>query len=159
MTGAHRSTTQSGVTSARKSAAWLATGLGIVLITVAVLAVVALAIYFALTRRDDAFYAAAALQSVAWLLWLGDLISHLRKPSRSPEWFVAVIRKAWLPAIIAMGLLVDVGQVLGWNDSLLYALAGISGLVVLAYLAYSFGGERRLQAVLRARAAGREGPA
>jgi hypothetical protein len=159
VSGAHRGTTQSGVTYVRKSAGWLATGLGIVLIPLALLAVVALAIYFALTRKDDAFYAAAAMQSVALFLWLGDLISQLRKPSRSPEWLVAVIRKAWLPTVVAIGLLIDVGQTLGWHGSALYALAGISGLVVLGYLAFSFGGERRLLALLQARAAGRGGPA
>jgi peptidoglycan/LPS O-acetylase OafA/YrhL len=154
VTGAHRSTTHSRVT-----AAGVATTLGTVLITVAVLAVMVPALYFGLTRQADAQSSVVAIQSAALLLWLGVLISLLRKRSLSPEWLVAVIGKAGLCALMAVGLIIDVGRLLGWNSSLVYALLGISGLVAPGCLAYSFGGERRLLALLQARAAGRQGPA
>jgi len=154
VTGAHRSTARSPFT-----AAGVTTTLGAVLIPVALLAVAVLAVIYGLTRQADSLPAIVALQSIAFLVSLGNLISLLLEPSRSPEWLVAAIGKAGLPAVMATVLLSDVGRLLGWSGSLVDALFGISGLVVVSYLAYNFGGERRLLAVLQARAAGREGPA
>jgi hypothetical protein len=133
--------------------------LGGALIPVALLTVIVLALYFGLTRQADDQPADVALIGVWWLLSLKDLISLLRKPSRSLEWRVAVIAKAGWPAVATFLLLEVVGRLLGWNGSLIDALIWIGTLVLVGYVACSFIGERRLLAALRARAASREGPA
>jgi hypothetical protein len=121
MGGAHRSTTQSGMVSARKSAVWLSALAAVATVILALLALLAFVIYLAITYQAShptpAWVApvAIAVLSALWIFVLGDLgRSLLHKQARSPARRRRMIRGVLLPLGTTLMLFGYLGQHYGW---------------------------------------------
>lgn len=165
MSGAHRSTTQSPINSARKSAAWLITLLALCAVLLAFLALLAFAAYFAITYVPAhsspgwVLSLAIALQSAGWLLVLGDLAwSLMRKQPRSLAQRTRLTRKLLPPLAGTIALLAALGQQYGlMYGTLESALTWTSCVLLLLVAAYTAMRGNLLPA-LRARLAARRSP-
>jgi hypothetical protein len=157
MTGAHRSTTQDRVAGGLKSASWLMTVIGVIMVPLALLA---LAIYLPIALHAGLQPYTIAVQSLTCALALGKLAwILLRKRGRSPEDLVRLIAQAGVWLCLVTTLLADISQEQGWlHGAYRYAVDAISGLFLLGIPLYCFGGKRRLTAILTARDADRQWP-
>jgi hypothetical protein len=80
-----------------------------------------------------------------------------RERPRSPAQIVRVISEGCLLLCVTAGLLIDVGDQLGWTHGpSRYAMTGASAVLLLAIAAYWLIGQRRLRTVLEGRAADRQ---
>lgn len=167
MSGAHRSTTQSPIASARKSAVWLMALLAAVTVLLALLALLAFVAYFAITYEPAhtapawLFPFAIALQIAVWMCVLGDIAwSVLRKQPPSPAQRTRLMRSVLLPLGGTIMLFGVIGQHYGWwtHGAAESALVWTGCLLLLGVNASRLMSEHHLLPALKARAATRRGP-
>ncbi len=167
MSGAHRSTTQSSIASARKSAVWLAVLLAVATVILALLALLAFVVYFAITYEPPPsppawiLPVAIAVLSALWVFVLGDLVgSLLRKRARSPVERTRLIRSVGLPLGSTLMWFAYFGQHYGWwtNGAVDSALTWTGCTLCLGVAVFWLMDEHHVLPALRARVATRRGP-
>jgi hypothetical protein len=128
----------------------------LIIVPVAVLGLLAFAIYLAFADSADLEPVALGLQSALWISICGHLAWILaRGQARSPEKLPGVIGEGCLLLCITLALIGDIAQQFGWwtHGFVHYFAIGISSVLLLGIAAYWTVGERRLKVVLKARAA------
>jgi len=165
MSGAHRSTTQSPIASARKSAVWLLTLLAAVTALLAFLALIAFVAYLAFTYEPASpawlLPVAIALLGAVWLWVLGDLAwSLLRKQPRSPAQRARLMYSALLPLGSTIMLFGYLGQHYGWwtHGTVESALTWTGCLLYVGVTASRLMHEHHVLPALRRHFATRRGP-
>jgi len=128
------------------------------IVPLALLALTAVGIYLAIADPAAAQYLVIGLQCAAWILVSGNLTwSLLRRPPRSLAHRVRLFRGLLIPAGATILLVSIIGQQRGWlhsgTESALTWTACAFSVAVPAWIV----GERRLMAVLAARAVAKQG--
>jgi hypothetical protein len=146
MTGVHRRPAERAVVLVAKA-----------ILALAVLALTAVGIYLAIADPVAGLYLVVGLQAAAWILVLGSIVSGLRKPPRSRAQRVRLLGKVLLPMSGTLVLLTAIGQQHGWlHDGVESGLTWTACAFSVAFLVWSLG-ERRLVALLAARASAQPG--
>jgi hypothetical protein len=124
------------------------------------LGLLAFGIYLAVADHTDWLRFIIALESALWIWIFGRLAWVLfRKRPRSAVKLVRVINDVLLLLGVTIVLLGYIGQQQGWNHGpFRYALIGVGAVLFLGIGAYWTIGERRVMAVLKARAADKQTP-
>jgi hypothetical protein len=158
MSGAHRRTGGNSVTSALKSARWLAALLVAAIMTVALLALLAAFIYIPITHPAAVPLMMLAALSIYWVGAARDLALIFRRASArsSRDLLDRIASAGWLLGA-TVTLLGVISQQEGWlHGEVGELMAWINCALLLTFAAYYLGGKRRLATALADRAATRQ---
>jgi hypothetical protein len=146
MTGVHRRPAESAVVLVAKA-----------ILALAVLAVIAVGIYLAIADPVAALYLVVGLQTAAWIVVVGGIVSSLRKAPRSRAQRMRLFANVLLPMSGTLVLLAAIGQQHGWlHDGVELALTWTACAFSVAFVVWSVVG-RRLMALPAARASAQPG--
>jgi uncharacterized integral membrane protein len=161
VSGVHRSTTESRVTSARKSAAWLIQLAAVTTVLLTLPALVAFVSYLVIAQPAWAwlFPLAIALLSAVWIGIIGGTAWWLlRKRLRPPADRALLIRGVLGLLGCTIMAFSAIGQHYGWTHGGAESALTWCGCLSMGAFACWLIGERRFLAALRARAVGRQEP-
>ena len=159
MSGAHHRPEANPLVSRRKGAGWLARLLLAVLLPLALLALLGLVIYVAVTvpAADGAIF--IAVFGLFWIYAAVDVTRTLRQVAApSPRRRLDRAEAVGFMLLTTLMLLRAISQQQGWTRGEVSSVtAWLVGAVVLLFAVYRLGGKRRLIAAMEKRAATRQG--
>jgi hypothetical protein len=155
MTGEHRRTSVKPFWSA-----WTRSTLLALLVTVGVLAYLAIVIYVLVGGQRWSSLLIAGNLALATVVWAGRLAGEvLRDRTRSPASVAEWIGDAVMVIGLALTLVADIGDRERWlHGSAEFALRSATGVILAAWPVYFLVGQRRMEGVLTARLVGGRWP-